>query len=174
MDWLAAAAALLGGSMLVSSQRRRRLAQAGAAPGGAELDDTARQGRGRQRTPPSAAAVQVGHETQDTNVVFIGRLMAGLAVVMLGCVLGMMLLLNLFRSQLHASRPAFTAEQSTHLEPPKPELEAHPETDLHEETAAEQARLAGYAWVDAAHTRARIPIARAMQLTVGHSLDARP
>ena len=43
--------------------------------------------------------------------------------------------------------------------------------DIGREEAAQGALLDGYAFTDAARSRARIPIDRAMRLTVGRPLD---
>ncbi|HVU82594.1 MAG TPA: hypothetical protein VHD89_11365, partial [Rhodanobacteraceae bacterium] len=45
-------------------------------------------------------------------------------------------------------------------------LQPHPQTDLAKFRAQKEALLSGYAWVDAQHDYARIPIQRAMQIYV--------
>lgn len=50
--------------------------------------------------------------------------------------------------------------------PPAPRLQAHPPSDLAQLRQQEEASLAGYAWTDATHSTARIPIERAMALYV--------
>jgi hypothetical protein len=50
--------------------------------------------------------------------------------------------------------------------PPKPRLQPHPQTDLAKFRAQKEALLSGYAWADAQHDYARIPIQRAMQIYV--------
>lgn len=52
--------------------------------------------------------------------------------------------------------------------PPSPRLQPDPAADLAAMQAQQRARLDGYAWLDNAHTVARIPIARAMELQVQH------
>ncbi len=56
--------------------------------------------------------------------------------------------------------------------PPPPNLQPNPYADLDRERAANRAALDGYGYLDPGRTRARIPLDRAMQLTVGRSLDA--
>lgn len=48
--------------------------------------------------------------------------------------------------------------------PPAPRLQAHPRSDLANLQQQEQALLSDYAWVDATHRIARIPIERAMTI----------
>ena len=48
--------------------------------------------------------------------------------------------------------------------PPEPRLQPSPQNDLAVFRARKEALLSGYAWTDAKHTYARIPIARAMQI----------
>lgn len=50
--------------------------------------------------------------------------------------------------------------------PPSPRLQPDPVAELAAVQAGQRARLDGYAWEDGAHTVARIPIDRAMQLLV--------
>jgi hypothetical protein len=46
--------------------------------------------------------------------------------------------------------------------------------DIAAERRREADLLNSYAWIDAAHTRARIPIDRAMALMIGQPLDPPP
>jgi hypothetical protein len=48
--------------------------------------------------------------------------------------------------------------------PPGPRLQAHPTADLATLRAEQEALLSHYAWLDAAHMNARIPIERAMAI----------
>jgi hypothetical protein len=58
--------------------------------------------------------------------------------------------------------------------PPTPRLQSHPQTDLAKFRAEKQALLSGYAWTDAQHDYARIPIRRAMQIYVQQHAHATP
>ena len=63
------------------------------------------------------------------------------------------------------ARPVLTAGTSpTRPIPPPPRLQADPAADIAAERALQRARLDRYAWLDGAHTVARIPIERAMAL----------
>ena len=71
-------------------------------------------------------------------------------------------------------QPPLTAEQTTPITPPAPTLQGNPVEELAALHARESGLLTGYAWRNDAHTEARIPIERAMQLIVGHPLDTAP
>jgi hypothetical protein len=59
-------------------------------------------------------------------------------------------------------------------EPPEPRLQTNPRADLRAMRAEEDALLSTYGWVDRADGVVRIPIDRAMALTVERGLPARP
>ena len=131
-------------------------------------------GRGAPSVPPSVSARLSGHETRDMS----GRVMALLCLLLgatVACVIGLMLLLLAYLQHQRAvdQRP-LTAEQTAPLVPPKPNLQANPAPDLARLRAGEAALLGSYAWIDDGRTRARIPIDRAMALTVGRPLAAPP
>ncbi|MGU3466077.1 hypothetical protein ACLBXO_14595 [Methylobacterium sp. C33D] len=112
-----------------------------------------------------------GHETRDVNVRNTVMVMAGLAFTALAVVGTMVWLMSTFVASQRRSLPALTPQQTTRLAPPPPNLQADPYADLDRERAATAAHLSGYGYRDAARTRARIPIGRAMDLTVGRSLE---
>jgi hypothetical protein len=100
-----------------------------------------------------------GHEPDAINyrTILIG---AGvLAVVVIAVAVGLHLVLTRAVIPNHAEIAARPAPV-----PPKPRLQAHPQTDLAKFRAEKQALLSGYAWTDAQHDYARIPIQRAMQI----------
>ena len=89
--------------------------------------------------------------------------MAGLGVSAL-VVVGLMLwLLHHVTAGQREALPRLTAQQTAPLRPPPPNLQADPFADIARERAAERGRLDGYAYTDAAHARARIPIDRAIE-----------
>jgi hypothetical protein len=59
--------------------------------------------------------------------------------------------------------PAASAARAATV-PPPPRLQADPHADLVAAQAAQRIRLSGWAWTDATHRYARIPIGRAMQI----------
>ena len=136
--------------------------------------ESAASGRGAPSEPPSGASRDSGHETEDMSggiMTWLTVALAGSVVVAIGL---MLLLLGSFSEQRREQRPPLTAEQTMPLQPPKPNLQAHPVRDLAVLRANENRLLHGYAWIDAGHTRARIPIDRALTLMVGRNLEAAP
>lgn len=100
-----------------------------------------------------------GHESSDISVkavaVFALALAAGLALIL---------------AVMHPSRPAPVAPA---VPTPGPKLQAHPLEDLAALRAKEDSMLKGYGWVDRKAGIIRIPIERAMELTVERGLPAR-
>jgi hypothetical protein len=91
----------------------------------------------------------------------------GVAVLGVGCVLataalGMVVAAGVGGLFDHAAIPALPLRPSV---PPPPRLEVAGGGALDEVRARALAKLSGYGWADAAHTRARIPLDRAMAIT---------
>jgi hypothetical protein len=131
-------------------------------------------GRGVPSAPPSDEARAAGHETEDANsrrLAFIIVLMGVSVAVVIGA---MVLLLRGIDHARVANEPRFTAEQTAAVSPPLPHLQAAPFEDIAQLHAYENDLLTHYAWIDKAHTRARIPIERAMALLAGRTLDPAP
>lgn len=135
--------------------------------------DTAQHdsGRGHPATPPSAKARDQGHETEDMSGGLMARLALLLGTVACVVVLGMVEARTWLRSSYVSGQPALTALQTAPITPPDPRLQANPVQEIDRLRAKEDALLHGYAWVDPARTRARIPIDRAMALVVGRGLE---
>lgn len=131
-------------------------------------------GRGRPAAPPSHGARMAGHETSDVHAAIIYKLMLLFASIALAVTLGMLGLQRLVLNGPGAARPALTAQQRTHPQPPAPGLQADPAKELRDLQAAQNARLDHYAWANPAHTIARIPINEAKALILGRSLDTAP
>ena len=105
-----------------------------------------------------------GHETRDIRTRPI--VLAGLGVigVIVAASVGLRLLVGYYvRREAAASAPNPLAA-SVPQEPPAPRLQTDPRRDLEKLRAAEEAQLDGYAWVDRAAGRVRIPIERAIEL----------
>ena len=110
-----------------------------------------------------------GHEPDAINyrTILIG---AGvLAVAVIAIAIGLHLILTRAVIPNHAEVAARPAQI-----PPQPRLQAHPQTDLAKFRAQKEALLSGYAWTDAQHDYARIPIQRAMQIYVQQHAHAAP
>lgn len=150
-------------AVLLSSHRAGR-----GGPGSPETGGV--QGRGE---PPSAEAVRDGFEPRDARTTSIALVMViGVAAIAVA-VGGMFLLL----ARLHArdaARPPLTAEQRGTIVPPGPPLQANPVVDIVALRRQEDAALTTYRWLGPDHAAAQIPVARAMTLVVGQSLDPAP
>jgi hypothetical protein len=73
----------------------------------------------------------------------------------------------------NARQYPLATEQEQRL-PPEPRLQVNPRGDLRALRDEEDALLRGYSWVDKSAGVVRIPIDRAMQLTLDRGLPARP
>jgi hypothetical protein len=123
---------------------------------------------------PMEEAVRLGYEPEDARALDIARVLlivAGTAGAAIGIVF---LLVGMFTTNDRDAQAPLTPQQRAQVQPPAPNLQADPLGDIARMRDRQQAALDGYGWADAAHDHARIPIRRAMALTVGHSLDAVP
>ncbi len=169
---------IMGGVGLLLATKRRQSGRDRAArnDGDAQPDalGSARAGgRGRPQTPPSSDALKDGYETHDANPRSIGLIMAVAVSVIAVAIAGLFVLLGRFHAR-DAAGPPLTAQQRALIAPPGPPLQSSPQYDLASQQAVEDQKLRGYRWLDATHSRAQIPIDRAMALVVGKSLDATP
>ena len=131
-------------------------------------------GRGRPAAPPSAGARGEGHETEDMSGALMAKLALLLGTVACVVVFGMVEARTWVRSSYVSDQPALTALQTAPITPPDPHLQANPVQEIDQLRAKEDSLLHGYAWVDPARTRARIPIDRALALVVGRGLEHAP
>ena len=182
------AAGLAAGMTVVSSiawfGRRAPAPQAGAprpealaseASGSGTPDfGTSESGRGEPSVPPNPEAKSLGYETEDISTAMVGRILAGFAVTVVVSVTLLTVMLHFFRGQDNAAQAPLTTQQSADIIPPGPHMQNDPYRDLRENQRAEEQKILGYAWADPAHTRARIPVSRAMALVAGRSLEPSP
>lgn len=112
-----------------------------------------------------------GFETSDVHVGNTALVMGGLMLSALTAIGLMIWMMDAFAGRQRRALPSLTPQQTTQLAPPAPNLQAKPYDDIDREQTAQAARLSGYGFTDAARGRARIPLDRAMALTVGRSLD---
>ncbi len=140
----------------------------------APVPGASESGRGEPSVPPNPEAKSLGYETEDISTAMVGRILAGFAVTVVVSVALLTSMLHFFRGADNAEQPALTAQQSADIIPPGPHMQNDPYRDLRENERAEEQKILGYAWADPAHTRARIPISRAMALVAGRSLEPSP
>jgi len=131
-------------------------------------------GRGSHGTPPDPDSARSGHELEDMSGRTMMWVMAGLGGLVAASLCLMILLSHYFHHERRESAPPLTAQQTAPLRPPEPNLQTDPVGDLARLKAGEDRLLDNYAWIDRSHTRARIPLDRAMTLTAGRKLDVAP
>ena len=159
VTWLVAAGTLIGTSVLVF-RRKPALSSVG--------EDV---GRGNPSTPPSSRARRLGFEPHEMSPrVMILTLFGLFASAGLGVAV-IFGLLAILHGRREANAPPTTPEERARIETPEPHLQVRPFQELYAEHGRERGLIDSYAWIDPGHTRARIPIDRAMQLVVGRSLD---
>ncbi len=166
---LAGRAALVAGSVAMAVRVTVPRVEQSA---GRTSDDGENEGRGRHSTPASRASVLAGHETEDMSARTMARVLvslAGVAVVMVFLMLGFERLIIPPREHRFATLPP---QETQHPPPPAPNLQSDPVADLTRLNGTADELLNHYARIDADH--ARIPIDRAMALTVGRPLDTAP
>ena len=167
--WLAAGAALLGAATLFV--RRSHFAQLRTLAG-ARYDEAS--GRGRAGVPASPVAQEAGHEMRDMRGGLMGKLFLLLGSVAFCMVFAMIGLRVWVTNVQRASLPPLSREQTAIITPPGPHLQRDPLAEIAGLNRRQQARLNGYGYLDAGHTHARIPIDRAMALTIGQPLAPPP
>ena len=123
----------------------------------------------RQETPT------VRHETSDVNIRAVFTFGAALVAVALLIHFFVWLLFGYFSSrEAVRARPEYPLRVGqAERQPPEPRLQTNPREDLRSLRDAEDAILGSYGWVDKNAGVVRIPIERAMQLTVEQGLPAR-
>ena len=124
-----------------------------------------------ERVDADAGASALGYETEDVQVGKTWLIVAGLGVTVAVAIAGLGWMMRDFTAARQRALPPLTPQQTVTLTPPPPNLQSAPFTDIDITRSAEAALLRGYAYTDAARRRARIPIDRAMALTVGKPLD---
>jgi uncharacterized protein HemX len=139
-----------------------------------QMSEPTETAHGNPKTPPSGEALAVGFEPRDINARGAAMVLATIAVVtavVIGIVFIMVWRFDIARRQ---SSLALTPQQTEQSVPPEPHLQVDPFVDLLRQRDRENRLLNSYGWTNADHSLARIPLARAMALSVGKSLDASP
>jgi hypothetical protein len=117
---------------------------------------------------------EVVHEESDVNVRAIFGFGAGLIAVGLVVQVLLWLLMNYYTKQAAQVPRNFPLSADYQQQaPPEPRLQTHPQQDLRDLRAREDAILHGYGWVDKNTGVARIPIEEAMKIVVQRGLPAR-
>lgn len=115
-----------------------------------------------------------GYERRDTDWRMILKLLGGLTTATVVVVyLLWVLFVSLGRQAGGGASAVSTTDRLSNL-PPEPRLQLSPRKDMEDMRAQEDRILNSYGWVDRARGRVRLPIARAMELTLREGLPTRP
>jgi len=125
-------------------------------------------------SPPSAEAQAHGFETKEMDVKLVVRILAGWGATAIAAVCILFWMLHTFHRTDARNQTPLTPQQSAAIVPPGPQLQGDPYRDLHALYDGQQAELMSYGWADPAHEKAHIPIARAMTIVTGRSLEPSP
>jgi hypothetical protein len=142
-----------------------------AAREGSPLDQAA--GAAPAEHPVDPASLDQGYEVADASGRALAWVMLVGAAVIAASIGGLFVLVAHYHRE-DASHPPLTAEQRAKITPPGPHLQAEPFRDIAALRRRETALLQGFAYLDADHKRARIPIDRAIALVIGKPLDSSP
>lgn len=116
-----------------------------------------------------------GFELRDTNLRGVLWFGVGLTVMLVIVFILMLLLYGFFNiRQVQGSAPPPPLLFEAELLPPEPRLQRLPDLDLEQMRAVEDTMLNSYGWVDKEAGVVRLPIERAMELTLDRGLPARP
>lgn len=110
-----------------------------------------------------------GYESSAINTGRILAVMGGLAIFV---VVSIGVIYFVLQDDVMPHRARLVDEAG--LIPPAPRLQPHPQADITAERRQKQQLLSHYAWLDSSRSFARIPIQRAMQLTVEAQASSQP
>ncbi len=113
-----------------------------------------------------------GYERSDADASALLKWAIGLFVVMVAVFVSMAWLFGFFGKVQSLGKPASPFENARVL-PPKPRLQVEPRAELHAYCAGQVQLLNSYGWADQHNGFVRIPVDRAMELTLQQGLPAR-
>jgi hypothetical protein len=113
-----------------------------------------------------------GYETRDANPSGVLKFGAWLGVTLIVVAIGMRLMFGYF-AETQTLGPAASPFENARTLPPSPRLQVAPEAEIHDYWETQQKILNSYGWVDKQNGIVRIPIDRAMRLTLDRGLPAR-
>jgi hypothetical protein len=124
--------------------------------------------------PPGAAGQPngPGYETRDASVAGLLKFALALAIILVVVSVGMRKLFDYFY-KTQSLGTMETPFEATRTIPPLPRLQVAPRREIHDYWQAQQDILNSYGWVDRQSGVVRIPIDRAMRLTLERGLPVR-
>jgi len=121
--------------------------------------------------------VDMGYETRDINFPVLTKTVIGFFVFAIASALIGMVVYWQMNPYSFGRDPAFKANANRHLPPPPNPLlqdNVNSKTDLEQMRLDEEEKLSTTGWANDAHTKVRLPIDRAIELTVEHGLPVPP
>lgn len=112
------------------------------------------------------------YERRDFNTRIIGYAALGLVIVCIATSV-VIFLFEKGLDRFYGYRGKATWTSSPEMDVPAPRLQANPARELEEMRAQEDALLHSYGWVDREHGVIRVPIEKAMQMTLERGLPTR-
>jgi hypothetical protein len=125
--------------------------------------------------PIPEESLQLGYEVRDANVkaiLWFGLILA-VVMVVVAVIIGLLYSFLDIRTLERAGPPPPLLEEAQGL-PPQPRLQRNPALDMRQMRAENEAILNSYGWIDKQAGIVRIPIERAMELTLERGLPTRP
>lgn len=124
------------------------------------------------RTDPGERRRGPGYERRDARAGSVIYFAIGLLVTLGAILVSMRFVFDFFASTQSLGPPATPFEDVRQL-PPQPRLQPEPRRDLSELRASEDSILNSYAWVDQKAGIVRIPVERALELSIQKGLPVR-
>jgi hypothetical protein len=122
--------------------------------------------------PPPAGGAQEAYEHSDANARGLLQSGAYLIAVLVVVFFAMAWLFDFYGKVQSLGKPASPFEDARVL-PPAPRLQVQPRAELHAYCEAQDKLLNSYGWADEHNGVVRIPVDRAMELTLQQGLPAR-
>ena len=122
--------------------------------------------------PPAPDGASEGYERSDASPSGLLRWALWLIAVLVAVFISMAGLFDFYGKVQSLGKPASPFENARVL-PPAPRLQVEPRADLHAYCVQEDKLLNGYGWADEHNGVVRIPVDRAMELTLQQGLPAR-
>jgi hypothetical protein len=124
-------------------------------------------------SPKQPARPNPAYETKDISLRLVVIFLAGLAILI---AISLLVLWGMytFLANRQASRMVPLPPLAESQQPPEPRLQPAPSQELKHLRAEEEAVLNSYGWINKEAGVVRIPIERAMELTLERGLPTRP
>ena len=123
--------------------------------------------------PTPEDSLKLGYEVRDTNLRLVGWMALGLTSLVVLAFIAMSLMYNLLEISQPVRRVPPLLEEAQGL-PPGARLQRNPAQDMQKMQLEQEAILNSYGWVDEEAGVVRLPIERAMELTLERGLLTRP